>query len=276
MTCPDCGVKNPAATNHCLNCGAPLAGAEAGSTQPIYAYPVEGKRKTGWLILIAVLAGLGAVAFVFYRVYSRPAPNASGSALSAESTPAVVAPAPKEDDTTISATAEPSASAQRAGRTRKPQHESAPPQLLANDKSASPPPLASSSDSATPMPLPETSAPTSVAAPQAPVNPPSPTPQQAPPAQPPERPAYTGPRAGMATWNGALEKNGTLTINGGTASVGIISGAGLPGVPVRVIIDQTNLGISEMPNASNGYQRLVLRSHAKHDKIVIHWTVIGQ
>lgn len=88
------------------------------------------------------------------------------------------------------------------------------------------------------------------------------------------QPVYAGPGAGMATWTGKLEKNETLTIVDGTPSTGTLSGAGLPGVPVRIVIDQTNLGISEMPNAANGYRRLVLKSHSKHDKIVIHWTVI--
>ena len=82
--------------------------------------------------------------------------------------------------------------------------------------------------------------------------------------------------AGMTTWTGKLERDSTLTITGGTPSTGIVTGAGLPGVPVRVTIDQTNLGITEMPNASNEYRRIVLRSHSKHDKIVIHWTVTGQ
>ena len=78
----------------------------------------------------------------------------------------------------------------------------------------------------------------------------------------------------MATWTGKISKDETLTIQGGTPSTGILSGAGLPGVPVRLVIDQTNLGIAEMPNAANGYRRLVIKSHARHDKIVIHWTVI--
>ena len=99
---------------------------------------------------------------------------------------------------------------------------------------------------------------------------------QAPSAQPPGTGGYTGRGAGMATWTGKLEKNETLTISDGTPSTGSLSGAGLPGVPVRIVIDQTNLGISETPNRSNGYHRLVLKSHSKHDKIVIHWTVIGQ
>jgi len=88
------------------------------------------------------------------------------------------------------------------------------------------------------------------------------------------RQSYGGPTAGMATWTGKLEKDGTLTINGGTPSTGVLAGAGLPGVPVRVIVDQTNLGFLEMPSAANGYRRLVIKSHARHDKITIHWTVI--
>ena len=88
-------------------------------------------------------------------------------------------------------------------------------------------------------------------------------------------PPYTGPGAGMATWTGKLEKNQTLTIADGTPSTGVLNGAGLPGVPVHLIIDQSNLAIAEMPNASNSYRRLVLKSHGKHSKIVIHWTVIS-
>lgn len=101
-------------------------------------------------------------------------------------------------------------------------------------------------------------------------------PPQAPAAEQPSNTGNTGRGAGMATWTGKLEKNETLTITGGTPSRGVLSGAALPGVPVRIVIDQTNLGFSEMPNAANGYRRLVLKSHSKHDKIVIHWTLIGQ
>lgn len=90
----------------------------------------------------------------------------------------------------------------------------------------------------------------------------------------PAKSAYSGPSGGTATWTGKLEKNETLTITGGTPSKGVLAGAGLPGVPVRVTVDQANLGFVEMPDASNGYRRLVIRSHAKHDKITIHWTAI--
>ena len=88
------------------------------------------------------------------------------------------------------------------------------------------------------------------------------------------RPAYRGPRAGIATWSGKLDKGQALTIRDGTPSTGILSGAGLPGVPVRITIDQANLGFGEMPSAANGFRTLVLRSHNKHDKITIRWEVI--
>ena len=99
---------------------------------------------------------------------------------------------------------------------------------------------------------------------------------QAPAANQPVQSAYAGPGAGMATWTGKIGKNDRLTISGGTPSTGVLSGAGLPGVAVRVVIDQTNLGIVETPNSSNGYRRLVLKSHSRHDKIVIHWTVVRE
>lgn len=88
------------------------------------------------------------------------------------------------------------------------------------------------------------------------------------------RPIYNGPRSGIATWTGKLEKNGILTITNGASSTSVLSGAGLPGVPVRVTIEQSNLGFAEMPDAANDYRRLVLRSHSKHEKITIHWSVI--
>ena len=90
----------------------------------------------------------------------------------------------------------------------------------------------------------------------------------------PGKPAYVGPNAGLATWSGNLGKGDTLTITSGTPSSGVLTGAGLPGVPVRIIIDQTNLGFVESPSAANDFNKLVLKSHGHHDRITIHWTVI--
>jgi len=86
--------------------------------------------------------------------------------------------------------------------------------------------------------------------------------------------AYAGPTSGTATWTGHLDKDETLTITGGTPSKGILAGAGLPGVPVRITVDEKNLGFTQMPGASNGYRTLVIQSHANHDKITVHWSVL--
>ena len=86
--------------------------------------------------------------------------------------------------------------------------------------------------------------------------------------------AYAGPTSGTATWTGHLGKDETLTITGGTPSKGILAGAGLPGVPVRITVDEKNLGFTQMPGASNGYRTLVIQSHANHDKITVHWSVL--
>jgi len=90
---------------------------------------------------------------------------------------------------------------------------------------------------------------------------------------PSAQPAYNGPMTGVAIWTGKLDKDGTLAITGGTASIGNVQGAPLPSAPIRFTIDQKDLGIAEWPSAANGY-KLVLKSHSKHDKITIHWDVV--
>jgi hypothetical protein len=95
--------------------------------------------------------------------------------------------------------------------------------------------------------------------------------------QTPVRPAAPAvPAAGSFTWSGQLHKNGTLTIDGASASEGALGGA-LPGVPVLVEIDQKDLGVVEPPSPSNQWRRLVLRSRAdRHTVVTIRWRRLGQ
>jgi len=99
-------------------------------------------------------------------------------------------------------------------------------------------------------------------------------PSEAPRPRPQPVPKYNGPASGVATWTGKLEKGQVLTITGGTPSTGVLSGVGLPGVPVRITVDQSNLGFEEMPSSANGYRTVKLKSHTKHDRITIRWTVM--
>jgi hypothetical protein len=129
------------------------------------------------------------------------------------------------------------------------------------------------------QPAPETVPPPAVEQP-APAPPPAmkhveilkpPPAEQAPAAAPA---VYSGPPSGLLVWIGRLEKNGSVTIDGRSASMGSLTGA-LPGVPVIIDINQREFALAETPGPSNGWRRLVLRSRSKrHSVVSIKWTVI--
>lgn len=279
---------------------------------PTYVTPPKsGDRSTTVAIAIAIIAGLLAGGILFYRLMSRsPATPQTTIASGAEKSTAT----PDKATATTPDTRTSSAPAVVAEKKSRVPHRSTtdevvpissvdtPPTLITDSQQPQTPPVMPAPPPAAqvPAPAPETQMPPRRRAVQETHADSFPTPMsplanagssQAPafansapvptanvsPAPPPPAPvkaSYDGPMAGMATWTGKLEKNATLTITGGTASTGNLSGAGLPGVPVRIIVDQTNLGFLEMPNAANGYRKLVLKSHSSHDKITIHWTVV--
>ena len=78
----------------------------------------------------------------------------------------------------------------------------------------------------------------------------------------------------MIVWSGQLEKEGSVTIDGGTASLGTLQGV-LPGVPVSIEVDAKDVGLIESPRASNGFKKLTLRSHKKRNgPITIRWKIV--
>jgi hypothetical protein len=79
-------------------------------------------------------------------------------------------------------------------------------------------------------------------------------------------------------WSGKLERNGTIVIEGESASTGSVRGA-LPGVPVLIEVEpQNEIGIAEAPSPSNGWKRLALRSRNNRNNIVvtIRWRALGR
>jgi hypothetical protein len=91
----------------------------------------------------------------------------------------------------------------------------------------------------------------------------------------PVRPAYSGPTSGEVVWTGQLDKEGSVTITGGTATEGSLRGV-FPGVPISIEVDARDIGLLESPRASNGWNRLTIRSHKKRNgPIVIRWKVVG-
>lgn len=90
----------------------------------------------------------------------------------------------------------------------------------------------------------------------------------------PSKPVYSGPPSGTMLWSGQLQKNGVITIEGGQASAGSLRGE-LPGVPVMLDIQPSDVGLAESPSPANGWKRMVLRSRVNRQSVVtIRWTVL--
>lgn len=95
------------------------------------------------------------------------------------------------------------------------------------------------------------------------------------PAPVPTPPQPSVPASGTVIWSGRLQKNVTLSIEGGSASAGTLRGA-LPGVPVMIEVEPKDLGVAEAPGPGNGWRRLVLRSRSDRETVVtIRWKRFG-
>jgi hypothetical protein len=69
-----------------------------------------------------------------------------------------------------------------------------------------------------------------------------------------------------------MEKNVPIEIEGSRASAGSLRGDFLPGVPVHIEVEPSDIAIVEPPSPSNGFRRLVLRSRSKRNIVVtITW-----
>jgi hypothetical protein len=75
-------------------------------------------------------------------------------------------------------------------------------------------------------------------------------------------------------WSGRLDKNGSVTIDGNSASFGDLTGE-LPGVPVMIEVDQREFALAESPSPSNGWKRMTIRSRSKrHSVVSIQWSIL--
>jgi serine/threonine protein kinase len=96
---------------------------------------------------------------------------------------------------------------------------------------------------------------------------------------PPLRPAlkpdeYGGPLRGELRWAGSLPPGATLTIQGGKAISGDLTGD-LPRVPATVQTLSSGVSVVEEPSAANQWDRVILRnaSSTPLDNIQIRWRV---
>lgn len=82
------------------------------------------------------------------------------------------------------------------------------------------------------------------------------------------------PSSGTIIWSGHLRKNALVTIQGNSASSGLLKGQ-LPGVPVIIQVVPSNVGVAVSPGPQNGWKKVVLRG-SKSQKIVvtIEWRIL--
>ncbi len=112
------------------------------------------------------------------------------------------------------------------------------------------------------------------AQPQAPVQ--SPVPAAPKPAAaarvtpPPAAPAK--PASGSFTWNGTLASGDSIEITGNQASMGSVTGKGLPrAMAVIVQTDPPDVSVNEAPAADNGYKLILVNDGRSVSSITVSW-----
>jgi hypothetical protein len=84
------------------------------------------------------------------------------------------------------------------------------------------------------------------------------------------------PPRGTLQWSGDVNKDQTVTIEGGTASFGSLTGK-LPRFPCTVSVQSQDVSIAEAPGPSNAFDRIVLRFRKKgRISVTITWETLRQ
>jgi hypothetical protein len=84
------------------------------------------------------------------------------------------------------------------------------------------------------------------------------------------------PPRGTIQWTGEVNKDQTVTIEGGTASFGVLNGR-LPRVPCTISVQTPDVTVAEAPGPSNAFDRIVLRFRKKGKiSVVITWETLRQ
>jgi len=83
---------------------------------------------------------------------------------------------------------------------------------------------------------------------------------------------YSGPLQGTLVWSGNIERNKTLTIESSQVSSGKLTGS-LPGVPIAIRVNTSQVTVVTAPTQSNGWKTIVLRTGSHVHSILIDWYV---
>jgi len=94
----------------------------------------------------------------------------------------------------------------------------------------------------------------------------------------PKRPAPLSPPPGaLAHTSGVLQWTGirgdTVEIMGASVNKGAVTGDALPGVPVRITVENEDGTVLQLPSDADGFRKLTLHMATGHARI--HWQVVG-
>jgi ribosomal protein L40E len=308
--CAACKTEARPGKKFCHRCGAALPAVpsafphieaiQPGSFAMDEVAPERGKlgRRTvtiaaGAALVFILVTGVGVI-YLHQRVQNpasttappsmiKPAIPAGGTvtpspaltAIPVEAGPAATLPAASRPQKIMQAPSSPAASPERARGRIEATPERArtspvgPPAMKQPEPEAlpSPAPLPSST-----QPEPEPG-PVASQKPRVEILRPEPTPLPIPtPSRPSVPQLGEGPATGTLFWSGVMEKNTPIEIEGSRASAGSLRGDFLPGVPVQIEVEPSDIAIVEPPSPSNGFRRLVLRSRSKRNTVVtITW-----
>jgi hypothetical protein len=240
-----------------------------------------------FILIVVLVAALGVGGFFAYQKFLAPAPPqpaAPAEQQAAVEQPQAVTPQPEQPPmggqpaaSGFEQPAPPRSSAPMSSPARGARPSTmTPPKAAASAPVASTPPTAAPGSTPSAAPAPTATVPAAEHPKRVEIlKPETPIPQEAPrPAAQPAKASYSGPPAGVMLWSGQLEKNGSVTINGKTASFGNLTGE-LPGVPVMIEVDQREFALAESPGPSNGWKRMTIRSRSKrHSVVTIKWSIL--
>ena len=100
----------------------------------------------------------------------------------------------------------------------------------------------------------------------------------------PRPPSLKGPggnpsekrRSGTIIWTGQVGKNEVITIDGGSATIGVVQGTPLPGVPCRIQLSDSSVAVVEPPGSGNSYRKIVLRfNRSGNFSVRINWEALN-
>jgi hypothetical protein len=84
---------------------------------------------------------------------------------------------------------------------------------------------------------------------------------------------YGGPKSGTVTWEGTLNSDQVLTINGNQPNLGVITKGAFPAVPISARLLSNGCSIQTLPSEVNGWKTVEIKTTTTKHTIVVRWSL---